>query len=137
MRFAAPLAAAAASVLFGSALFVFLGLEPLAVHAHLLPLAVSGSLLRRRAEPESAAPLALCAVGLAIGFRANVWNIGAEGQLVLGAMAGGGFALAFPNAQGAWLLPAMFVAGALGGMAWAALPAFLKVRFNTNEILTT
>ena len=56
---------------------------------------------------------------------------------MLGAMAGGGLALAFPDTQGAWLLPAMFVAGALGGMAWAALPAFLKVRFNTNEILTT
>ena len=83
------------------------------------------------------APLALCAVGLAIGFRANVWNIGAEGQLIAGAIAGGGLGLAFPDTASAWLLPAMFLAGALGGMAWAAIPAFLKVRFDTNEILVT
>ena len=136
MRFAAPLAAAAASVLFGSALFVFLGLEPLAVLRTFF-LSPFRDLYSIGELSLKVAPLALCAVGLAVGFRANVWNIGAEGQLVLGAMAGGGFALAFPDAQGAWLLPAMFVAGALGGMAWAALPAFLKVRFNTNEILTT
>ena len=136
MRFAAPLFAAAASILCGSALFVFLGLEPLAVFRAFF-LSPFRDLYAIGELSLKVAPLALCGVGLAIGFRANVWNIGAEGQLILGAMAGGGLALAFPDAEGAWLLGAMFVAGALGGMAWAAVPAFLKVRFNTNEILVT
>ncbi len=84
-----------------------------------------------------AAPLALIAVGLAIGFRANVWNIGAEGQLTFGAIAGGGVALWAYEVEGVWILPAMIVAGAIGGMIWASIPAFLRTRFNTNEILVS
>ena len=84
-----------------------------------------------------AAPLCLCAVGLAIGFRANVWNIGADGQLTLGAICGGGLALAFYGNEGFWLLPLMIVGGVLGGMAWAAIPAFLRTRYNANEILVS
>ena len=84
-----------------------------------------------------ATPLMLCAVGLSVGFRGNVWNIGAEGQLLMGALAGGGLALHFPASQSPFLLPAMFVAGALGGMLWAAIPAWLRTRFNANEILTS
>ena len=84
-----------------------------------------------------AAPLILIGVGLALGFRANVWNIGAEGQFALGAVAGGAVALAAHGAEGWWTLPAMIVAGALGGAAWAALPALFRTRFNTNEILTS
>ncbi|WP_081696312.1 ABC transporter permease [Thiomicrorhabdus sp. Kp2] len=84
-----------------------------------------------------ATPLILIALGLAIGFRANIWNIGAEGQLVMGAIVGGGLALWFHDSQSAWLLPMMIIFGALGGMFWAAIPAFLKNRFNTNEILTS
>ena len=77
----------------------------------------------------------LIAVGLAVGFRANVWNIGAEGQFTLGAICGGGIALGFPGSEQRLVLPAMIVAGALGGMAWAAIPALLRTRFNANEIL--
>lgn len=84
-----------------------------------------------------ATPLVLCAVGLAIGFRANVWNIGAEGQLTLGAITGGGLALAFHGEGGWWLLPLMVVGGAAGGALWAAVPAFLRLRFNASEILTS
>jgi simple sugar transport system permease protein len=84
-----------------------------------------------------AAPLALIATGLAVGFRAGVWNIGAEGQLALGAIAATGLALHVDASDAAWLLPAMVVAGALGGMAWAAIPALLRTRFNANEILTS
>ncbi|HEY6892705.1 MAG TPA: ABC transporter permease [Rhodanobacteraceae bacterium] len=86
-----------------------------------------------------ATPLMMIATGLAIGYRANVWNIGAEGQLTLGALAGGGLALFVGDAD--WpagiLLPAMFVTGALAGMAWAGIPAWLRTRFNANEILTS
>ena len=84
-----------------------------------------------------AAPLMLIAVGLSVGFKTNVWNIGAEGQLIVGAIAGGGLALWFYQSDSQWLLPAMIVVGALGGMAWAAIPALLRTRFNTNEILVS
>ena len=84
-----------------------------------------------------ATPLVIMGVGLSFGFRANVWNIGAEGQFTIGALAGGGLALAFYGNGSALLVPAMLIAGVLGGMAWSAVPAFLKTRFNTNEILTS
>ncbi len=84
-----------------------------------------------------ASPIMLCAVGLAVGYRANVWNIGAEGQLTMGAIFGGGVALAFHGSESAWLLPAMLIAGMAGGMLWAAIPAFLRTRFNANEILVS
>jgi general nucleoside transport system permease protein len=84
-----------------------------------------------------AAPLMLCAVGLAVGYRANVWNIGAEGQLTLGGVLAGGLALVFEESTGPWVLAAMIVAGAIGGMLWAAIPAWLRTRFNANEVLTS
>jgi simple sugar transport system permease protein len=84
-----------------------------------------------------AAPLILIAVGLSLGFRANVWNIGAEGQFTLGAIFGGGLALSFPDANFWVLFPSMICFGILGGMAWAAIPAYLRTRFNANEILTS
>ncbi len=132
----APLIAAAATLVVGFVLFSALGKDPVqAFRAFFLkPVAdlygVSELLLK-------ASPLMLIATGLAAGYRANVWNIGAEGQLLVGAIAGGGLALAFHDAASPLLLPAMIVAGALGGMAWAAIPAFLRTRFNANEILVS
>lgn len=82
-------------------------------------------------------PLLLIAQGLAVGFRAGVWNIGAEGQLIVGGIAGGVLALGFPQSQSFLLLPAMIVAGAVAGAVWAAIAAFLRVRYNASEILTT
>ncbi len=84
-----------------------------------------------------AAPLTLIGIGLSLGFRANVWNIGAEGQFTLGALAGGGLAIWFHDSESIFLLPAMFIAGMLGGMLWAAIPAWLRTRYNANEILTS
>ena len=84
-----------------------------------------------------ATPLAVIAIGLALGFRANVWNIGAEGQFTLGAVCGGGVALALHGVDSWLVLPAMAVAGIMGGLVWGAIPAFLRVRFNANEILTS
>lgn len=84
-----------------------------------------------------AAPLILIATGLSIGFRANVWNIGAEGQYVIGALAGTGVALATWHMEGFWILPLMCLAGVLGGMLYAAIPAFLKTRLNVNEVLSS
>jgi len=84
-----------------------------------------------------ATPLMLIAVGLAVGYRANIWNIGAEGQFILGAIAATGVALYFQHSNSIWVLPMMIVAGAVGGGLWAAIPAFLRTRFHANEILVT
>ncbi|HEY3656490.1 MAG TPA: ABC transporter permease [Steroidobacteraceae bacterium] len=84
-----------------------------------------------------ATPLMICALGLAVGYRANVWNIGAEGQFTMGAIAGSGIGLFHGAALGAGALPLMLTAGVLGGMAWAAIPAFLRARFHTSEIFTS
>lgn len=84
-----------------------------------------------------AAPLILIAVGLAIGFKANVWNIGAEGQYIVGGLAGTGVALATWGMQGWWILPLMCIAGVVGGVLFAIIPAFLRTRLQVHEILTS
>ncbi len=84
------------------------------------------------------APLILCAIGLAIGFRANVWNIGAEGQFILGAICGRRCRpVPTSRCSDRLTMPAMFIAGALGGLIWAAIPALSRPQFNANEILTS
>ena len=67
----------------------------------------------------------------------NVWNIGAEGQLILGAVFSGWVALTFPDLPVYLMMPAMIIAAMIGGLLWAMIPALLKVRFNTNEILVS
>lgn len=84
-----------------------------------------------------ATPLMIIAGGLAVGFKANIWNIGAEGQFIMGSAAATAVALYFYESTSFFIVPLMMVAGALGGMAWAAIPAFLKTQFNTNEILVS
>ena len=84
-----------------------------------------------------ATPLVLIGVGLAIGFKANVWNIGAEGQFTMGAIFGGGAALLCNNIESYLVLPFVLLLGILGGGFWGAIPAFFKTRFNANEILTS
>ena len=84
-----------------------------------------------------ATPLVLIGVALSLGFRAGVWNIGAEGQFIFGAIFGGGVALAFYEQQGFYILPLVLLAGVIGGMFWAGIVAWLRTRFNANEILTS
>jgi len=136
MMLVSPLIAALAMLLTGAVLFAVLGQEP--AHAFYVyfiePISTGygvGEWLLK------ATPLILCGVGLALGFRANVQNIGADGQLTVGAIGAGAVALQFPDAQGPWLLPLMLLAGTLAGMAWAAIPALLRTHFNTNEILVS
>ena len=81
-------------------------------------------------------PLLLCGLGLVMAFRAQFWNIGAEGQLLAGAAAAAGVAL-FSPLPGPILLPAMFIAGALAGALWGLLPTWLKVKLGVNEVITT
>src|SRR5215475_12363875 len=134
--YASPLLALALTVVTSAVIFSVLGKDPLeSLYVFLVsPLASESSL------PElfvKAAPLILIGVGLSLGFRANVWNIGAEGQYTLGAIFAAGLALRFPEMHALILLPAMMVLGIVGGMAWAAIPAYLRTRWNANEILTS
>jgi simple sugar transport system permease protein len=83
-------------------------------------------------------PLLLTGLGVSIAFRMQLWNIGAEGQLYMGAVAAAGTALfLFPNARGLILIPAMVIAGAIGGALWGAAPGILRAFFNANETITT
>ncbi|WP_375455710.1 ABC transporter permease [uncultured Methylobacterium sp.] len=86
-----------------------------------------------------AAPLALIATGLAFCYRADQWNIGAEGQFTVGGLAGGWLGVATHGAEGftLWILPAMLLAGTLAGLAYAMIPALLKVKLGVSEILTS
>ncbi len=136
----APVQVAALALLLtclgGSVLFMIYGVSPLrGLEAVFIdPLRTTygiGEILLKMA------PLLLIAQGLAIGFRAQVWNIGAEGQLILGAIAASLLAIQFEGSSSPLLLPAMIVAGMLAGMAWAGIAAFLRTQFNVNEILAT
>ena len=84
-----------------------------------------------------ATPLLIIALGLAVCFRSNVWNIGAEGQFVIGAVTASGVALMADSQTGSWIIAAVLIAGIAGGMLWAAITAFLRDRFNANEILVS
>ncbi|UOG92927.1 MAG: ABC transporter permease [Candidatus Thiothrix sulfatifontis] len=136
MVWLSPLLAIALMLLVGMVIFTLLGQSPIkAFHAFFIEpindMYGLGELLIK------ASPLALIALGLSVGFRANVWNIGAEGQLTIGAIAAGGVALWFYETESLWVLPLMLMAGALGGMLWAAIPALLRTRFHTSEILVS
>ncbi|GGF72333.1 ABC transporter permease [Alteromonas lipolytica] len=84
-----------------------------------------------------ATPMLLCAYGLAICYRASLWNIGAEGQLLMGALVGSAVALEFLDSESSLAIPSVILAGMTGGALWALLAGLLKFRFNTSEILTT
>ena len=136
MLLASPLIAIGLTMLIGMIVFTAIGYD--GFHA------VESIFLTPFLEPQrwgdigvKGAPLVMIALGLAIGFRANVWNIGAEGQYVMGAIAGTGVALLTYDMTGWWILPAMVLAGILGGMAWAAIPALLRVKLQVSEILTS
>lgn len=136
MLYVTPFIAFGLTLIAGLFLFWALGKEPLRA----LQLIFVAPLTSVRGVAEllvKSTPLILIATGLAFGFRAGIWNIGAEGQFTVGALAGGSVALAFFPGGGPLLLPAMMLAGILGGMAWAAIPAMLRTRFNASEILTS
>jgi general nucleoside transport system permease protein len=136
MVYATPVIALVMTILTSLVLFTLLGVDPFVAleNFFILPVADTYGFTELLVK---ATPLILCAIGLSIGFRANVWNIGAEGQLTLGAIFGGGVFVYFHDVDSVLLLPAMIVMGAIGGALWGAIPAFLKTRFNANEILTS
>ena len=131
-----PFIALALTMIAGGLLFAALGKNPFdALYFYFIdPLREIWSLHELAIK---AAPLILIAVGLAVCFTSNNWNIGAEGQFIMGAVAGSIPPVLFPDVQIFLVLPIMMALGMAGGAAYGAIPAFLKVRFNTNEILSS
>ena len=139
MSLLSPLLALAATVLIGVALFLILGKDPLRGLQMFFVEPVK-SVYALSELSIKATPLILIALGLAVCFRSNVWNIGAEGQFIVGALAGGWVAMQ-AGPYGAWMgrgiVAVILFAGVLGGMAWAAIVAWLRDRYNANEILVS
>ena len=134
--FASPLLALLITVLMGVLLFSLLGKDPVRGLQMFFwePLKSSYALGELVVK---ATPLLIIALGLAVCFRSNVWNIGAEGQYIIGAVCAGGVALLAEKDTGSWILAAVILAGVLGGMVWAGITALLRDRFNANEILVS
>ena len=136
MLWCSPLLAAALTLGCGSLLFIALGLDPLLTLRTLLIDPVKdlygvGELLVK------ALPILLCALGLAVAYQARIWNIGAEGQLLMGALAGSAVAVNIIDMESRWALVMVLSAGTFAGAAWAGLTAWLRTQFNANEILTS
>ena len=136
---ATPVLAVVATMIFGGLLFAALGKNPVESSITIFwePLFGEFAFYYRPQLLVKGAPLILIAIGLALGFKAGIWNIGAEGQYIMGAICGAGMGLAFYPTESVVIFPLMILAGALGGWAWAMIPAVLKVKFGTNEILVS
>lgn len=132
-----PLIAIALTLATMSILFAILGKNPAtALYVYFIePLTDPFTLIEIAVK---ATPLVMIAVGLSLCYLANVWNIGAEGQFLIGAVCGSWLAVVTNGTNvGPWVLPVMLVMGAAGGALWAMIPALCKVRFGANEILTS
>jgi ABC-type uncharacterized transport system permease subunit len=134
--YASPVLALLVTVMMGVLLFTALGKDPVSALGVFFwePIRSAYALGELAVK---ATPLLLIALGLAVCFRSNVWNIGAEGQYVLGAIAASGVALLADQTTGRWIVLPILVAGVLGGMFWAGITAWLRDRFNANEILVS
>jgi ABC-type uncharacterized transport system permease subunit len=135
-RYASPLLALVITVTLGIALFVLLGKDPVRGLQMFFwePLKSAYALGELMVK---ATPLLVIALGLAVCYRSNVWNIGAEGQFVIGAVAAGGVAMLADKETGRWIVVAVVLAGVAGGMFWASITAWLKDKFHANEILVS
>ncbi|HEY6053240.1 MAG TPA: ABC transporter permease [Gaiellaceae bacterium] len=127
---------ALAALLIGAVMLAALGASPVEGYRALLDGAF-GSGYALSATAVKAVPLLLVGVGICIAFRANVFNIGGEGQIAMGALAAAATALALPNLPSVLLIPLVLLTGALGGAAWGAIPGAFKGYLNVNEILST
>ena len=136
MLVATPVASVLVTMLIGIVVFDLIGIDGLraVTDIFLTPLFTS---YKWQDVAVKAAPLVIIALGLSVANRAQVWNIGAEGQYVIGALCATGMGLAFGTVGGPFVVLIMVAAGVLGGAAWAAVPALLRTRFNVNEILSS
>ncbi len=137
---ATPLLAVVLTMIAGGLMFAMLGKDPLAAIRTIFYDPLFHPNFADFSRPQllvKAGPLILIAIGLSMGFKAGIWNIGAEGQYIMGAIAGAAVGLAMYPAESALIFPAMVIAGALGGGIWAMIPAILKTKFRTSEILVS
>ena len=133
--FALP-AAAVLAVLLGAALMLAFGANPLAGYHALVTGAFAGTYALTSTAVQ-AVPLLLVGAGICIAFRANMLNIGGEGQIAMGGLASTATALAVPGLPAVVLVPLVLLAGAAGGAIWGTIPGLFKAYFNVNEILST
>ena len=136
MALVSPVLALGITVAIGVALFALLGKDPLRGLQIFFVEPVKNAYALSELSVK-ATPLVLIALGLAVCFRSNVWNIGAEGQYIVGALAAGWVAMQAGPGTGRSIVVAILVAGVAGGMAWAALVALLRDRWNASEILVS
>ena len=136
---ATPIVAVILTMIAGGLMFALLGKNPFEAIRTIFwdPLFGEFAWYLRGQLLVKAGPLILIAVGLSLGFRAGIWNIGAEGQYIMGAIFGASVGLAAYPTESRLIFPAMILAGAFGGWLWGMIPAILKTRFNTNEILVS
>lgn len=136
MSLMSPLIAVGLTALAGAVIFAMSGISPLTglYKFFIDPLTQAWSL---QATIAKATPLILIACGLSVCYASNNWNIGAEGQFVVGALFGSILPILYPDFENALTLPLMLLCGVIGGALWGLIPAILKTRFNTNEILTS
>ena len=131
-----PAAGVIVALLIGAVMLVILKADPIAAYAALIN-GAAGSVSGITQSLVKATPLLLVGLGICIAFRANVINIGGEGQIILGALMATWFPLTFHTWPGALLVPATLIMGFLAGAAWGFVPGILKARLNVNEILST
>jgi simple sugar transport system permease protein len=136
MSIASPLLALAITVVLGTILFVALGKDPMR-GLYVFFIEPVKSLYALSELAMKATPLLLIALGLSVCFRSNVWNIGAEGQFIVGAIFASGVAMQAGPETGRWIVVPVLLAGVLGGMVWAGIVALLRDRFNASEILVS
>ncbi len=139
-QWATPVLAVILTMIAGGILFALLGKNPVEAIRTIFWDPLFNEQFASYSRPQllvKAGPLILIAVGLSLGFRAGIWNIGAEGQYIMGAIFGAAVGLALYPVETRWVFPLMVLAGIFGGWLWAMIPAILKTRFNTNEILVS
>jgi simple sugar transport system permease protein len=135
-----PVVAVVLTMIAGGIMFAVLGKNPFEAIRTIFWDPLFNAQFAAYSRPQllvKAGPLILIAVGLSLGFRAGIWNIGAEGQYIMGAIFGAAVGLAAFPTDSRLIFPAMVVAGAFGGWIWAMIPALLKTHFRTNEILVS
>ncbi|MBF9059242.1 ABC transporter permease [Rhodobacterales bacterium HKCCSP123] len=135
-----PILAVVLTMIAGGVMFAALGSDPLEAIRIIFWDPLFSERFASYSRPQllvKAGPLILIAIGLSLGFRAGIWNIGAEGQYIVGAICGAGFGLAFYPSESPLIFPGMVLAGLLGGFLWSMIPALLKVYARTNEILVS
>lgn len=137
---ATPVLAVVLTMIAGGLMFAILGKDPFEAIRTIFWDPLFDPQFASYSRPQllvKAGPLILIAIGLSLGFRAGIWNIGAEGQYIMGAIFGAAAGLALYPSESRWIFPLMVVAGGFGGWVWAMIPAILRTRFRTNEILVS